>query len=279
MIPLPQVQYVRRVLDSEITEVKINIFINIAETCNDLKEWLSSCIKKFLKLKTLGWAGPILHNTVMRLTDHSRMGDALWFEVGEDLGRFSINECYLLTGMKCVGSTQLAPAVDNRLMRRYFSTLQAMSREHLELQLSNAKFDNDDDVVKFGFLYMIFCIPLVNANSVKIDPKYFSLADNLEEFNAFPWGMHSWEATRAAICNAVENKLSSKRRPLKKGDKVHHSIAGISHALLVWAYESIPTIASKFTTKYVEAIPQLLSWTSTDNVKFDVVMSTLTVVG
>ena len=126
---------------------------------------------------------------------------------------------------------------------------------------------------------MIFCIPLANANSVKIDPKYFALADNLEEFNAFPWGVLSWEATRATICKAVENRLSSKRRPLKKADKVHYSIAGFPHALLVWAYESIPTIVGKFTTKYIEAILHMLSWTSADNVKFDDVMSALIVVG
>ncbi|GMN27884.1 hypothetical protein TIFTF001_051618 [Ficus carica] len=101
---------------------------------------------------------------------------------------------------------------------------------------------------------MIFCILLANTNSVKIDPKYFTLADNLAEFNAFPWGVLSWEVTRAAICNAVENRLSSKRRPLKKYDKVHYSIAGFPHALLVWAYENLPMIAAKFTTKYVEAI-------------------------
>ncbi|GMN57037.1 hypothetical protein TIFTF001_026142 [Ficus carica] len=131
----------------------------------------------------LGWARQVLHNIVMRLTDHSGMSDALWFEVGEDLSRFFINEFFLITGMKCVGSTYLAPAVDNQLMSRYFSTLRAMSKEHLEMQLLNAKFDNDDDAVKLGLLYMIFCSPLANANSMKIDPKYFDLADNLEEFN------------------------------------------------------------------------------------------------
>ncbi|GMN59418.1 hypothetical protein TIFTF001_028503 [Ficus carica] len=141
----------------------------------------------------LGWAGQVFHNIVMRLTDHLEMGDALWFEVGEDLGRFSINELCLITGMK---------------------------------YLSNAKFDNDDDAVKLGLLYMIFCIPLANANSVKVDPKYFVLAKNLEEFNAFPWGV----------------------------------------------------LSCKFTTKYVEAIPRILLWTSTDNVKFDDVMSALTTV-
>ncbi|GMN60165.1 hypothetical protein TIFTF001_029249 [Ficus carica] len=47
---------------------------------------------------------------------------------------------------------------------------------------------------------------------------------------------------------------------------------------LQYAYESIPTIAGKFTTKHVEANPHMLSWTSADNVKFDAVMSTLIVV-
>ncbi|GMN64657.1 hypothetical protein TIFTF001_033731 [Ficus carica] len=146
-------------------------------------------------------------------------------------------------------------------------------------EVSNVKFDNNDDAVKLGLLYMIFYIPLANANSMKIDPKYFALADNLKEFNAFPWGMLSWEATRNAICNAVENRLSSKRIPLKKAEKVHYSIAGFPHDLLIWAYESILTIAGKFTTKYVEANPHLLSWTSVDNVKFDAVMSALIAVG
>ncbi|GMN62445.1 hypothetical protein TIFTF001_031541 [Ficus carica] len=114
---------------------------------------------------------------------------------------------------------------------------------------------------------------------MKIDLKYFSLTDNLEEVNAISWGVLSWEATQAAICNAVENKLSLKRRPLKKIDKVQYSIAGFPYALLVWAYESIPTIAGKFTTKHVEANPCMLSWTSVDNVKFDTVMSALTTVG
>ncbi|GMN51249.1 hypothetical protein TIFTF001_020399 [Ficus carica] len=121
----------------------------------------------------------------------------------------------------------------------------------LWIELSNAKFDNNDDAVKLGLLYLIFCIPLANANS----------------------------ASRAVICNAVENRLSSKRRLLKKADKVHYSIAGFPHALLIWAYESILTITSKFTTKYVEANPRMLSWTSMDNVKFDAVILALTAVG
>ncbi|GMN26413.1 hypothetical protein TIFTF001_040886 [Ficus carica] len=214
----------------------------------------------------------------MHLMDHSGMGDALWFEVGEVLGRFSINKFCLITSTKCVGSTYLVPAVDNRFMSRYFSTLRAMSREHLEVQMLNAKFDNDDDAVKLGLLYMIFCIPLANANSVKIDLKYFALADNLNEFNAFPWGVLSRKATRTAICNAIDNKLSSKRIPLKKSDKMHYSITGFLHALLIWAYESIPKIARKFTTKHVEANPRMLSWTSADNIKFDAVMSALTTI-
>ncbi|GMN38294.1 hypothetical protein TIFTF001_007533 [Ficus carica] len=195
-------------------------------------------------------AEEVFHNIVMRLTDHSKMSDALWFELGEDLGRFSINEFCLITGMKCVGSTHLPLVVETRLITRYFSTLRGVSRENLELQISNANFDNDDNAVKLSLLYIIFCIPLSNANSVKIDPKFFALADNLDDFNDFPWGVLSWEATRAAICNTVENRMSSKRRPLKKSDKVHYNIAGFPHALLVWTYETFPSIASKFTTKY-----------------------------
>ncbi|GMN54172.1 hypothetical protein TIFTF001_023288 [Ficus carica] len=195
-------------------------------------------------------AEEVFHNIVMRLTDHLGMG-----------------------------STHLPPEVESRLITRYFSTLRGVSRENLELQMSNANFDNDDDAVKLSLLYMIFCIPLSNANFVKIDPKFLTLADNLDYFNNFPWGVLSWEATRAAICNTVENKMSSKRRSLKKSNKVHYSIAGFPHALLVWAYETLPSIVAKFTTKYDQVIPRMLSWITADNVKFDNVMSAFTTVG
>ncbi|GMN30527.1 hypothetical protein TIFTF001_048024 [Ficus carica] len=237
--------------------------------------------KKFMSSPEMNIAEPgmLFHNIVMRLTDHSSMGDALWFEVGEDLGRYSINEFCLITGMKCVGSTHL-PLVESRLITRYFSTVRGVSREHLEFQLSNAaNLDNDDDAVKLSLLYLTFSIPLSNANSVKIDPKFFALADNIAEFNDFPWGVLSWEATRTAICNSVENRVSLKRIPLKKNDKVHYSVAGFPHALLVWAYETLPTIALKFSSNYEHAIPRMLSWTTADNVKFDDVMSAFTEVG
>ncbi|GMN52904.1 hypothetical protein TIFTF001_022027 [Ficus carica] len=211
---------------------------------NDSKELISAVEEKISEVEE------VFHNIVMRLTDHSGMGDALWFEVGEDLGRFSINEFCLITGMKCVGSTNL-PVVESRLITRYFLTLRGVSRENLELQMSNANFDNDDDAIKLSLLYMIFCIPLSNANS----------------------------ATRVAICNTVENRMSSKRRPLKKYDKIHYSITGFPHALLVWAYETLPSITVKFTTKNNQAIPHMLSWITAENVKFDDVMSAFTVVG
>ncbi|GMN46972.1 hypothetical protein TIFTF001_016138 [Ficus carica] len=184
---------------------------------------------KFMSSPEMNIADPemLFHNIVMRLTDHSSMGDALWFEVGEDL----------------------------------------------------ANLDNDDDAVKLSLLYLTFSIPLSNANSVKIDPKFFALADNIAEFNDFPWGVLSWKATRTAICNSVENRVASKRIPLKKNDKVHYSVAGFPHALLVWAYETLPTIALKFSSNYEHAIPRMLSWTTADNVKFDDVMSAFTEVG
>ena len=143
LVPLIQVQYNRRVPDGEITRAKINTFVNIKETCNNLRNWLSprqfelvinqQCIQHLLHLNTLSWAGQVFHNIVMRLTDHSDNGDAFWFQVGEELGRFSIYEFGLITGMKCVGSTHLPPMAEPRLIRRYFPTVRGVSRENLEL--------------------------------------------------------------------------------------------------------------------------------------------------
>ncbi|GMN70236.1 hypothetical protein TIFTF001_039280 [Ficus carica] len=223
-------------------------------------------------------AGQIFHNIAMRLMSHRGMGDALCFRLGEAVGRFSINEFCLITGLNCVGST-LLPVVESRLITRYFSTLRGVSRENLEVQMSNAKFDNDDDAVKLSLLYIMFSIPLSNASAVKIGPQFFALADDLDAFNSFPWGVLSWEATRAAICHTVDNRMSSKKRPLKKNATFHYSLPGFPHALLVWAYEIIPSIATKFTTKYEPAIPRMTSWTTAENVKFNDVVAAFTTLG
>ncbi|GMN48445.1 hypothetical protein TIFTF001_017616 [Ficus carica] len=188
-------QYVRLVPDSEITRAKINTFVNIMEPMKNLCQWLSPrlyesvkqqpCIQQFMHLDTLGWAGQIFHNIAMRLMSHRGMGDALCFELGEAVGRFSINEFCLITGLNCVGSTYL-PVVESRLIAIYFSTLRGVSRENLEVQMSNAKFDNDDDAVKLSLLYIMFSIPLSNASAVKIGPQFFALAVDLDAFNSFP---------------------------------------------------------------------------------------------
>ncbi|GMN48444.1 hypothetical protein TIFTF001_017613 [Ficus carica] len=81
---------------------------------------------------------------------------------------------------------------------------------------------------------------------------FFALAVDLDAFNSFPWGVLSWEATR---------------------------LPGFPHALLVWAYETIPSIATKFTTKYEPAIPRMTSWTTTENVKFNDVVAAFTTLG
>ncbi|GMN38296.1 hypothetical protein TIFTF001_007525 [Ficus carica] len=281
-------QYVRLVPDSQISRAKINTFVNITETLKKLRGWLSPrqyeslktqpCIQQFMHLDTLGWSGQVFHKIVMRLTTHSAMGDALWFELGEDFVRFSINEFCLIIGLNCVESTHL-PVVESRLMSRYFSNVMGVTREYLELHMSNSKFDNDDDAVKLSLLYIVFSIPLSNASSVKIDPKYFALADNLDAFNEFSWGVLSWEATRTAICSTVENRISSKRRPKKNIDKSRYSVAGLPQALLVWAYETSPVIASKFTTNYEHALPRMMSWTTADNVRFDDVLAAFATIG
>ncbi|GMN47409.1 hypothetical protein TIFTF001_016585 [Ficus carica] len=220
----------------------------------------------------------IFHNIAMRLISHRGMGDALCFGLGEAVSRFSINEFCLITGLNCVGST-LLPVVKSRLITRYFSTLRGVSRENLEVQMSNAKFDNDNDAVKLSLLYIMFSISLSNASAVKIGPQFFALADDLDAFNSFPWGVLSWEATRAAICHTVDNRMSSKKRPLKKNATVHYSLPGFPHALLVWAYETIPSITTKFTTKYEPAIPRMTSWTTAKNVKFNDVVAAFTTLG
>ncbi|GMN52529.1 hypothetical protein TIFTF001_021664 [Ficus carica] len=182
-------QYVRLVLDSEITRAKINTFVNITETMKILCQWLSPlqyesvkqqpCIQQFMHLDTLGWAGQIFHNIMMRLMSHRGMGDAPCFELGEAVGRFSINDALMGGNTGC-----------------------------------NLPYCGQQDVFE--------------------------------------------------------------EKTIKKNATVHYSIPEFPHALLVWAYETIPSIATKFITKYEPTIPRMTSWTTAENVKFNDVVAAFT---
>ena len=265
--------------DDEIMNGKINHWINFDDTIRKLRQGLSKSqfkllkqqpvIKNFLMLDKLRWAGQVVHNLVMRLAEPSNPTDkdALWFEVGEDIGRFSIKEFSLITGLKCVGSTFLKPpTVKPSLVKKYFATHQHLTRQTIEEVLTDKdmKFDTDDDAIRLGMLYVLSSIILANGKTVRIPMTYVELVEDIEGFNDYPWGIPAWEMTRDSIRSAISNKGKGKG----KFSAMRYTLIGFPHSLLVWAFESIPGIRGSFASGLGENIPRMLSWSSEESVMF-----------
>ncbi|PIA60318.1 hypothetical protein AQUCO_00300074v1 [Aquilegia coerulea] len=80
----------------------------------------------------------------------------------------------------------------------------------------------------------IFLLP---CKARSIDPKYVDLAENLDEFDSFPWG--------TAVFNLLEKSLHQVYEDYVVAKKTTFSIHGCVICFIVWAYLYIPSLGPR----------------------------------
>ncbi|KAF4394578.1 hypothetical protein F8388_020403 [Cannabis sativa] len=133
-----------------------------------------------------------------------------------------------------------------------------------EEQLQPSSVSRDKTHSMASLLFVSGVLMHGDKKKANIDPKLLGLVDDLEMFNKFPWGTHSYEYT-----------LKQLRKPLKeKVISVHEKAQTISTftylgfplPLAILVYECIPAVANK----YVElrdhinnSVPRICRWRTT----------------
>ncbi|KAK3198923.1 hypothetical protein Dsin_022338 [Dipteronia sinensis] len=129
----------------------------------------------------------------------------------------------------------------------------------LEARIEQGQWQVQSDAVKLCLLYMLNCV-LIGAEERNYVPIWqLHLIDDLDAFNAFPWGSHVYKHSIFGFKKVI---LS---RPMR------YNLYGLAYAILVFAFEVIPTLATKFLTPRVveQPLSRILKWDLTQGLRGD----------
>ncbi|CAL2266176.1 unnamed protein product [Prunus armeniaca] len=176
------------------------------------------------------------------------------------------------------------------LKRKYFSSNKPPTL--LDLHTAFIECTNDDDALKLGMVYFAIFVLLGTEKHVLIDMRYLKLAEDLEEFDKYPWGVVSYAMTNASLLRAVSPdyqrvKVPQNRKKPNKGGKKRaqtrmecsrareYIIRGFGFALQIWAFEVFLTLEALHFTVHEDNrhIPRILHWRSNTVARFREVMS------
>ncbi|KAK3211272.1 hypothetical protein Dsin_015978 [Dipteronia sinensis] len=116
--------------------------------------------------------------------------------------------------------------------------------------MSKGQWQQQFDAVKLCLIYMLNCV-LIGAEERNFVPKWqLRLVDDLDAFNAFPWGSHVYKYSTFRF------KMAILSRPPR------YNIFGLAYALPVFAFEVISTLAMQFVTPRAveQPFPRILRW-------------------
>ncbi|KAA0043197.1 Ulp1-like peptidase [Cucumis melo var. makuwa] len=147
---------------------------------------------------------------------------------------------------------------NSRLFEKFFKDKECIYVSDLEDIFLEYEGD-DDDIVKLALVYFIEISLLGKDRRTKVDIGFFKIADDWNIFNNYDWGRIVFVRTLNALKRALDKQYAKGKKKSTQTKK--YTINGFSHALQVWAYESIPTIIGCGVDKVNDhVIPRMLRW-------------------
>ncbi|KAI5320520.1 hypothetical protein L3X38_034010 [Prunus dulcis] len=258
-----------------------------------LQRFEGSCFGHLLLIEDLKWNSQIIHGLLMRKADPKTVTqvNGIKFIVGNKLIQFTAQQFCLITGLR-FGKLPFIPKATNEncsLKRKYFSTNKPATL--LDLHTAFIECTDDEDAFKLGMVYFANFVLLGTEKHVLIDMRYLKLAEDLDEFDKYPWGAVSYAMTNASLLRAVSAeyqrvKVPQKRKmPKQRGKRTQtrmrsgrpreYIIRGFGFALQIWAFEVFPALEALHFTVHEDNrhIPRILHWRSNTVARFRDVMS------
>ncbi|BBN67313.1 hypothetical protein Prudu_39S000100 [Prunus dulcis] len=258
-----------------------------------LQRFEGSCFGHLLLIEDLKWNSQIVHGLLMRKADPKTVTqvNGIKFIVGNKLIQFTAQQFCLITGLR-FGKLPFIPKATNEncsLKRKYFSSNKPATLS--DLHTAFIECTDDEDALKLGMVYFANFVLLGTEKHVLIDMRYLKLAEDLEEFDKYPWGAVSYAMTNASLLRAVcaeyqRVKVPQKRKmPKQRGKRAQtrmrsgrpreYIIRGFGFALQIWAFEVFPALEALHFTVHEDNrhIPRILHWRSNTVARFREVMS------
>jgi hypothetical protein len=211
----------------------------------------NTCVSYYMDCKEIVVQQQLIHYVLQREVKQPNKQE-MWFNINGRYIRFSIAEFCLVTGLRYDG-VDGRPMLDEKssaVKETYFSGLKVVTSEDVKRVFLSLADAPDLDVVKIGIIYLITSYLFATSYPKVVDQYIFSLVDDLDTLDMFPWGKYLFETT-----------LSSLRRGLSKQTR-HYRLTGFLVALQVWLYECIPALEGNVATRICKKYPRIMNWTA-----------------
>ncbi|KAF3438472.1 hypothetical protein FNV43_RR21234 [Rhamnella rubrinervis] len=155
----------------------------------------------------------------------------------------------------------LPPSTSNWIRNKYFGASNKVENADLLTvfnSLRSKDLEEEDDMVKLYLLYFLKCGILGKESQSTIKLDYFSMVEDLEYFNQYPWGLDSYNA----IMVSLHKVLSLRNGELNPSST--YSLCGFPLAFQVWGYETIPLLRQLYARKMDDAFPRICNWESSN---------------
>ncbi|KAL3645806.1 hypothetical protein CASFOL_010986 [Castilleja foliolosa] len=222
-----------------------------------------SCFGNFVKFSDVKFQGQLIGHLLL-CQDAVPSADELVFNVHGKKARLGCVDFALVTGLS-FGSYPV------RLTRSDFHD-RVFGKDHGSIKVGDisdklktfSEMEGEGETcLKLGMLLVVYGVLLAQSHSKKLDEHYIHLADTFEALNDYPWGRVAFEFLKTRTHDTMKDRVSTfKEKKCEKFD-VH----GFFHALQVWAYEVIPTVAEVCAVKTSpKETPRLARWKTVDKV-------------
>ncbi|KAD4585535.1 hypothetical protein E3N88_23136 [Mikania micrantha] len=189
--------------------------------------------------------------------------NALFFLVGGWELRFGPEEFCLITGLRFVPLNQThhwRQGMTNMTFReRVFGNVRA-GLQVWDLKNVFSQFldqSSDLDAVRLCLL-MLLEVGFMGCESKSlVDLSLLQLVEDLDSWNAFPWGSYAWKATYEQLHDALA-KRSARLTCIPTTQQFRYLLHGFIWAFKIWIFEVFP-YARKFAVRR-DGIPRAISW-------------------
>ncbi|KAK2642792.1 hypothetical protein Ddye_024555 [Dipteronia dyeriana] len=128
--------------------------------------------------------------------------------LGNQSVRFSKVEFFLIIGLwfGVVPNITKYAAVENDIHQRYFPRVDEVSLEEIKGVITVAEFGETYDAVKLCLIYMLNWILMGVDERFKILVWQFRLVEDLDAFDAFPWGAHVYKHSIYSFKHSLDGR-------------------------------------------------------------------------
>lgn len=232
----------------------------------NLEKFEQSCFGPLLKLNQLNqlrFQGRLMGQLLLHMDMDLSNKERLVFRVHNSSIEFRPSDFYVITWLRCYGTSEPSTPSSSSIHENVFQSRPCLRLKDVKKAFITASRDNEgqgERTLKLALLYFLYGILLPrNGRITKLDMKYLHLVEDLEKFNAFPWGRVAYEFLAKSILS-IRGRMDGSKVAIKRFD-----MHGFTYALQTWMYEVMPSVATYCASRASKLgclTPGILCWSA-----------------